>query len=354
MGTPTVTVIIPTYNRAKLLFRAIGSVQAQTFSHFVIAVYDNASTDETAAVVEAAAAKDQRIRYLRHDSNIGAEGNFRSALGRIDTPLFCFLSDDDVIFPHFLEDAVSWLDRFSEARFAAGGTLEVTETGELLFAPQAYWPRDGYFEPPQGLDLMLTGFHPSWTTMVFRRQVLDEVGEFAPGLANVGDCEYTFRIACRYPYVIFRKPSGIFVRHASSSSESADVSVIEQYETVLGALVAADDVAPETKRLAEKSIREALKKRVLQVAVKQLLRIEPRLAVHTLSTYHRRYPRTPATAFVASVARSGELCRPLLRLLHPLDALRRSARRAMNRYAARANGIETPDARTYAGYFKAS
>jgi len=183
---------------------------------------------------------------------------------------------------------------------------------------------------------------------------LDEVGEFATDLANVGDCEYTFRIACRYPYVIFRKPSGIFVRHPSSSSESADVSVIEQYEKVLGALVGADDVAPETKRLAEISILDALRKRVLQVAVKQLLRVEPRLAVHTLSIYHRRYPRTLATALVATVARGGELCRPLLLLLQPFDALRRSARRAMSRYAARVNGSETPDVRTYADYFKAS
>ena len=353
MGAPTVTVIIPTYNRANLVRRAIGSVQAQTYAQFVIAVYDNASTDETQVVVETLAREDGRIRYQRHDSNIGAEGNFRYGLHHIDTPLFCFLSDDDVIFPHFLGEAVSWLERFPEARFAAGGTLEATETGELLFAPQAYWHRDGCFTPPQGLDLMLSGFHPSWTTIVFRRRVLDEVGEFATGLANVGDCEYTFRIACRYPYVVFRKPSGIFVRHGSSSSESADVSVIEQYESVLEALVSAHDVAPQTKRIVRKRIREALKKRVLQVAVKQLLRLEPRLAVDTLSAYHRRYPRTIATALVAGAARSGSRWRPMLKLLQPLDAVRRSARTAMSRLAARANGIETPDVRTYAGYFKA-
>src|SRR5581483_11563742 len=106
-----VTTIIATYNRAQLVTRAIRSVQAQSYRNVVIAVYDNASTDDTQAVVEAMASADSRIRYYRREHNVGAANNFLFAVRDVSTPLFHLLSDDDLIFPDFISDAVSWLDR---------------------------------------------------------------------------------------------------------------------------------------------------------------------------------------------------------------------------------------------------
>src|SRR5262244_3089429 len=80
---PTVSVCIPTYNRAKLLRQAIGSVLEQTFQDFEIIVYDNASTDDTAAVAESFS--EERIRYFRNTRNLGHRENwkrcFRAARG---------------------------------------------------------------------------------------------------------------------------------------------------------------------------------------------------------------------------------------------------------------------------------
>jgi GT2 family glycosyltransferase len=64
-----VSAVIPTHNRADLLARAIRSVQRQTFPQLEIIVVDDASQDNTSAVVESFG--DPRIRYIRHDTNRG-------------------------------------------------------------------------------------------------------------------------------------------------------------------------------------------------------------------------------------------------------------------------------------------
>ena len=68
---PLITTIIPTYQRPKLLRRAIKSVLNQTFPHFQVCVYDNASGDETEAIVQEFIAKDSRIQYFRQEKNWG-------------------------------------------------------------------------------------------------------------------------------------------------------------------------------------------------------------------------------------------------------------------------------------------
>ena len=353
MDEPLITVVIATYNRAALLSRAIRSVMGQTYRRVIVAVYDNASTDETASMVAELARADSRIAYHRHESNIGGGQNFLFGLRRVATPFFCMLSDDDLMLPNFLADAASWLERFPAARFAAGGTLEMTESASLVFAPQCYWPREGYFEPPDGLDLMLTGFHPSWTTIVFRREVLREVGEFNVDLPNVGDLDFTLHVAARYPFVVFRKPSGIFVRHVASGGEYTNVSVMDQFETMTRGLVAIDGIADEAKALIKTRLTEAMYKRILQVAVKQLLRTEPKQALETLRTYHRRYSRTIASTAIEAVAAGGAVCPPLLRALHPADAVRRAVLARRGRTSARANGLEAIDETKYAPFLEA-
>ena len=66
IAQPLITTIIPTYRRSEKLKRAIQSVLAQTYPHFQICVYDNASGDETADVVAALAKEDSRVQYFCH------------------------------------------------------------------------------------------------------------------------------------------------------------------------------------------------------------------------------------------------------------------------------------------------
>jgi len=100
----SVTVCIPTRNRAALVASAIGSVLAQTFQDFELLVSDNASEDDTEAVVRSFG--DPRLRYLRHASNLGAAGNFNACLRTVQTEYALVLCDDDTLQPEFLQTAV--------------------------------------------------------------------------------------------------------------------------------------------------------------------------------------------------------------------------------------------------------
>jgi glycosyltransferase involved in cell wall biosynthesis len=107
MNQASVTVCIPTRNRSPLLASAIESVLVQSFQDFELLVSDNASTDDTAAIVERI--EDPRLRSVRHDSDIGPTANFNACLRAAEGEFVLLLCDDDVLHPQFLESAVKVL-----------------------------------------------------------------------------------------------------------------------------------------------------------------------------------------------------------------------------------------------------
>src|SRR3989338_5770839 len=67
---PTVSVIIPTYNRAHFITEAIASVQAQTFSDWELIVADDGSTDDTRQRLEAIAIREPRLRIISQQNTV--------------------------------------------------------------------------------------------------------------------------------------------------------------------------------------------------------------------------------------------------------------------------------------------
>jgi glycosyltransferase involved in cell wall biosynthesis len=96
---PQLSVIIPTHDRAGRLRKAIESVRSQTLADLEVIVVDDASSDETSALVDAAAASDERIRALRlaHPSGAPAARNAGIQASRGD--FIAFLDDDDEWLP---------------------------------------------------------------------------------------------------------------------------------------------------------------------------------------------------------------------------------------------------------------
>ena len=111
MVRPRVTVCIPTFNRWFFLRQALHSLCNQDLdpNDFVVAISDNASTDDTPKVV--AQYKSQlQIKYHRNTENIGFRRNLDMVASLCDTPYLSFLCDDDLIAPGHLGRAVSLLD----------------------------------------------------------------------------------------------------------------------------------------------------------------------------------------------------------------------------------------------------
>ena len=136
MTVPKVSVGLPVYNGGKYLSIAIDSLLTQDYGDFELIVSDNASTDTTKEICVKFAAKDQRVRYYRNETNIGAMGNFNRVFALARGELFKWATHDDVHLPGYLRRCVDVLERAPSTVVLVAPRTEIIDaegrtTGEL-------------------------------------------------------------------------------------------------------------------------------------------------------------------------------------------------------------------------------
>ncbi|MDL1975761.1 MAG: glycosyltransferase [Deltaproteobacteria bacterium] len=109
---PKVSTVIPTYNRSAFLGSAIESALNQRFEDFEIIVADDSSMDNNKEVVRSF--KDKRIRYIRHEKNMGVSAARNTAIRASKGEYIAFLDDDDEWLPDKLHKQVELMDRSPE------------------------------------------------------------------------------------------------------------------------------------------------------------------------------------------------------------------------------------------------
>ncbi len=109
-SVPPVTIGLPVYNSERYLKQSIDSLLSQTYSHFVLVISDNASTDHTADICQAYAASDSRVQYFRNEANIGNPRNFNRVFALTKTKYLKWSTGDDFWAPTFLERALEVME----------------------------------------------------------------------------------------------------------------------------------------------------------------------------------------------------------------------------------------------------
>ncbi len=125
---PLVSIILPTYNRADTILRAIRSVQAQTFEDWELIVVDDGSTDNTASLIDGL---DPRMILIRQENRGFTEARntgIRAGVGNY----LAFLDSDDEFLPHHLELCVAFLEAFPDEQFVSTELLENFGEGRLV------------------------------------------------------------------------------------------------------------------------------------------------------------------------------------------------------------------------------
>lgn len=107
---PTVSVGVPVHNGAAYLEQTLEALLDQTFTDFEIVVCDNASTDRTQEIVEAFAARDDRVRAVRNPTNIGLGRNFNRVFQLARGRYFRWAMADDLVERSNLADCVATLE----------------------------------------------------------------------------------------------------------------------------------------------------------------------------------------------------------------------------------------------------
>ena len=131
-----VTVLMPTYNVAPYVKEAIESVLRQTYRDFELLVVDDASTDDTLAVVRSI--DDPRIRIAAFPDNVGLAENLNRGLALIDTELVARMDGDDIAEPYWLEHEVAVLDRHPEIGICSSGFERFGTVKSLVRFPERH------------------------------------------------------------------------------------------------------------------------------------------------------------------------------------------------------------------------
>ncbi len=135
--SPTISILVPTYNRSRFLKKAIESVLMQDYTDYEIIITDNCSTDDTAAVV--AAYHDSRIRYVRNQVNVGATHNYNRALRLATGKYISTFSDDDIMLPGNLAAKVQVLDQHPGVGLVHSDAHNIDEQGLVIATTRHGW-----------------------------------------------------------------------------------------------------------------------------------------------------------------------------------------------------------------------
>jgi glycosyltransferase involved in cell wall biosynthesis len=188
---PVVSVVICTYNRAALLPAAIDDVLAQNDSQtppLELLVIDNNSTDETRAVVERVAARDERVRYLR-ETKQGLSHARNAGIAAARAPLIAFTDDDVRVGPDWLSTIVRTVRAHPGVSVVGGRVLPVWPAPPPPWLTAEHWgplALVDYGEHPVRVDagnpLCLVG-----ANLAIVRSAFDLVGGFAADVQRVRD-----------------------------------------------------------------------------------------------------------------------------------------------------------------------
>ena len=231
---PRISVIIPTYNRARFIGEAIQSVLDQTHPAWEIVVVDNGSTDDTAQVV---APFGDRVKYMSQD-NAGESAARSAGFFASRGEWVSFLDSDDRMLPHNLETLASLLAARPEVAVAYGWYYFMDEHGHLSTrgGPKLrkekplvggpgmdVWPcgttLEGHILPQLLLEeTMFMG------SVLMRRACVEAVGAFDPAVHFQGHWDFFLRVArAGYVYACAAKQSVVVIRlHPGNRGQALD------------------------------------------------------------------------------------------------------------------------------------
>jgi len=185
---PTVSIVVPTYNRAHYLGQAIDSILSQTYTDYEIIVIDDGSTDHTAELVKAMS--DPRIRYIFQE-NQGISGARNTGVQTARGRYIAFLDSDDVWLPDLLQAAVETLDTDPAIGLVYARAQAFDREGTPL--PQKTGAPPKFADDP--LQSALWGDFVTTITVVVRRELLERVGPFDETMKGNEDWDMWIRLA---------------------------------------------------------------------------------------------------------------------------------------------------------------
>ncbi|MCK4792141.1 MAG: glycosyltransferase family 2 protein [Desulfobacteraceae bacterium] len=209
-----VSVIIPTYNRAHLIRRAIESVLNQTCQDFEIIVIDDGSIDDTKEVIESF--NDERILYIRHNRNKGGAAARNTGIQAAKGEYIAFQDSDDEWLPEKLEKQIEHFTKCSDSVGVVYCSHHTQDdlSGRIWKAPLSDLRRGNVY------NFLLNGWCPASTSFfLLARRIFEKSGIFDETLPSFQDYDLWIRVAKHYEFEFVGEP--LVIKHEHSGSQVA-------------------------------------------------------------------------------------------------------------------------------------
>jgi glycosyltransferase involved in cell wall biosynthesis len=226
---PSVSVIVPTFNRTRFLKLAIESVVAQTQSDWELVIADDGSEEETKAYLRSIRGSQVQIIWLGHSGNPSLVRN--AALAAAQGHYVGFLDSDDIWAPSKLAKQIQALSACTGSRWSYTACAHIDENGRTLLNARArtFACRSGWiFEPLLKLEVAI-----AMPSVLAERDLIKEVGGFDEQQRFGEFHDLCLRLALKSEVVAVAEPL-CWVRthneHYSADRIEANVSWMRLYE----------------------------------------------------------------------------------------------------------------------------
>ncbi len=241
-----VSICIPTYNGASFLEESLESVKRQTYNNIEVIVSDDASIDDTLAIVKKFKdGVDFPVTIISHKPN-GIGANWNHCIKHAKGAYIKFLFQDDVLMPNCIEEMLAvfaqypklglvgckrefiiesettaeikdWINKFKNLQVQFEKTEDITFIDNTLFSRRDFTesPMNKIGEPP---------------TVMFKKEIINEVGLFDEKLEQILDYVFYYRILKDYPIAIINKSLVKFRIHKNQATNVNRNKPIADYE----------------------------------------------------------------------------------------------------------------------------
>jgi glycosyltransferase involved in cell wall biosynthesis len=228
-------VIVPVYNYARFVGLCLESILQQTSRDIEIIIVDDASTDETPQVV--GLFRDQRLRYLRHEENLGPAAAFNTGFEAANGEFIVKFDADDLMEPEYIATAVGVLEKLPGVGFVFTNARTIDELGnETGLVRRSGEPLTSASRSV--FECLLYGNFVISSSVVARKACYDKVGLYDPSLKYGEDWDMWLRMAYHFDVQYIDEPLVRRRLHPRSLAQSD---------------FATDEVLVCTKRILEKT-----------------------------------------------------------------------------------------------------
>jgi glycosyltransferase involved in cell wall biosynthesis len=219
---PFISVVIPTFNRARQVQAALKSVLAQTYPEFEVIVVDDGSTDGTCEALQKLISQESgtstQTRYF-FQPNRGQSTARNKGADEARGEWVAFLDSDDVWLPEKLEWQVRAIEEFKGKCCACITDARLVDN--LGMDTAAFGSGGKHYEGTLGMDLEAAGSlvkfrDPFWvSTLLVRADVAKQVGWFDPHIGYAEDHDFLFRLSLATSFCYVNKPLCLIDRSRS-------------------------------------------------------------------------------------------------------------------------------------------